>query len=160
MTCKVCGEEIPRGKRYKSKTLTSYTFCSEECYNKYVGESFGDVESLNRLKALLETIYPIPNWSYLMKQIKHYCSEYNLNYTSMYLIIDYALTCEHHAPNSDYGLGQFIPKYIQGTVELYKQIERNRKYAEEHPDLLTPEVIRVKPHNPCTKFFTKRELGF
>lgn len=158
-TCKSCGKKFDTEERYIGEKYKNLKFCCEKCYQSYAKNSVKD-PTREALIKYLDTIYDNPDYKLLGAQIKHYKEAYNLSCLALHLIIEYAIVYEHHVVQQRYGLGQFYPRYYQGALDFYREVERNKKYAEEHPDLLTPEVIRVKPKNGTQRFFTKRELGF
>lgn len=158
-TCKGCGKKFSTETRFVGERYKQLKFCSQECYQKYVKEHTNEINRTDLLD-YLDTIYENPNFRMLAAQIKHYQEAYNISSLAMRLIIDYAIKYENHIVSQENGLGQFYPKYYQPALEFYKKIEENKKYASEHPDLLTPEIIRVKPKNSVQKFFTKAELEF
>lgn len=157
--CKGCGEKFPTETRYIGEKYKQLKFCCQECYQNYVNEHSNEIDrDWNDLIKYLDTIYENPNYRMLGAQIKYFRDECNVSSLVLRLIIEYAIKYENYIVRQEDGLGQFYPRYYQPALEFYKKIEENKKYASEHPDLLTPEVIRVKPKNSMRKFFTKAEL--
>ena len=116
MNCDICNKEYGRGKGYKGERYKNMHFCSEECYNKFLKNSH--VGDMDKLKSYIsEWSGGYLNWQFLMKQIKQFSVDYNLSYHDIYMILKYCKTYEQLDWQDSYGLGQFIPKYIQPTPD-------------------------------------------
>lgn len=151
--CKTCGVDIPRGKRYKTEKYGNLSFCSPECYDIYCKEKTKkkteNVKSpFRQLTDYIQSIYPVEyqNWEFFAKQIQSMNKEYNLSYEEIKAIIRYAMEYANHKLEPEYGLGQFIPKYIQATRTFVDSIIQNSNY--EVPE---PEVTKVKKKKNTAK---------
>lgn len=156
MICKQCGNAIPRGQKYKSSTLSSYPWCSEDCYLLYVKEhepkpkveqqqTKSGKKPITILKDYINSIYPDPsslNWLWLSKQIKSISEEYNLSYIEMGKVLKYAVEYEGVVIVDGYGLGQVFPRYIEPTMEFIKSIQKSRDMVDEIDDEVV-NVVRV-----------------
>ena len=155
MTCIVCGENIPRGKRYQGEKYNSLHFCSEACFKRYCNikskpkaiVNFKPEKGSSRrtfTDYIQEWSNDSVNWNWVMKQAKDIQEEYELDWKTMYLVCKYARVYENVEWNPQYGLGQIFPKYIQPCEEF---IERIKKAKEtELPELTTYTVKRKKPY--------------
>lgn len=153
--CCNCNKGILRGQRYKSPTLTSLYFCSEECYQKYLNKNIekkqskkkttNDTTTSSSLKFLKDYINKLwqeqVNWPFMMKQIKNVCVDYNLSHKDLYLVLKYAVEYEDYVVDIDYGLLQF-EKYIVPAMEFKTQVLQSKQQAMDMPD---EEVLYVKP---------------
>lgn len=153
--CKVCGSEIPRGKRYKGERYKNISFCSEECYKKYVNGCSEKSESYTQLTGLLNEIYINPNWPFLTSQIKNICKEYNVTYGQIRQTIKYAVEIERIDVQSEYGLYQFIPRFLEPTKDFINKIVSNNKEID-----LTDEESYVKINKKCNKRIIEKEIEF
>lgn len=138
MECCVCGASIPHGKRYKSPTLKSLKFCSEECYL----ERSKSKQWHDKLKKYLNELYNGQvNWPFMSKQIKSVMEEYEVDYKDLYHMIKYAVVYEDMVVDPQYGLQQFI-KYLQPSQQFAEEIRKNMALAEDMEDDEV-EVVRV-----------------
>ena len=148
MVCKVCGQPIPRGQRFKTKCYTSYPFCSEKCYNEFISSKKETPKSTPKdkhlviLKDYINSLWDGQvNWPWMMRQIKSMKEEYGLNSKELYLVLHYAVDYEDYAVNPSYGLGQFV-KFIDPAQRFADDIKQSKELAKDLPD---ENVIVVKP---------------
>lgn len=164
MQCKVCNKEIEYGKRYKSERFKSYYFCSQECYDKYcqdhkpqVKSTISEEKSKSYFRQLTDYIYAIApdeqNWPYVTQQIKTLCQDYELTYKDMLDILQYAVECEHVLYNTDYGLWQYFPKYIEPYRIFLTEIQRNQEIAD---NLAEDEITYILPKKQQRRYFKER----
>ena len=125
MSCKVCNKEIPRGKRYKSERYKNISFCSEQCYTKYLSIQDKKNGTKNALKDYINNLFDQPNWGVFMRQISNLEQEYNLSDNELRMVIKYAMAYEGHTINNQYGLGQF-EKYIVPALEFIQAIKDSK----------------------------------
>lgn len=144
MICCVCEKEIPRGKRFKSPMHKSKPFCSEGCYQAYL-DSAPQPSPSRELTDYIQSVWPEePNYGMLMKQAAQYLKDYDLTYTSLRGILKYAIEIENVKVEPSYGLGQFIPRYIDLYKEFIQKIKKNTWVANR----LTGEEfepIKIRP---------------
>jgi len=89
-------------------------------------------------------IYPpdTVDWMMCAMQIKKIIAEYGLTCDGIRDILIYAIDIEKHQVLSNYGLGQFIPKYILPQQKFVERLQANREIAR---DGLTDNVEVIKP---------------
>ena len=139
MVCVNCGKEIQRGGRYKGEKLKSLAFCSEQCYTAYTTSS--SPANLKRLKDYINNQWNEDvNWSATIQYIKYIKENYGLSYVDIYGILRYAIEIEEQEVNPEYGLGQFIPKYIEPYQDFIHKIQTSRRESEDMPDILPQKV--------------------
>ena len=146
--CLWCGKDIPRGQRYKSPTLSSKPWCSEDCYLAYVQEQESKPKPktktepkpkypyLKELKDYITTLYPPDtiSWEVVTKFIKDAITRYDLDCYRMRNILLFAINYCDHQVNEQYGLGQFFPRYIEPYQRFRDTILANRKAAMDLED--------------------------
>lgn len=144
--CKICGVEVPRGQRYKGARYANLTFCSPECYNIYCKDKDeGNVKHPYRLLTdYIQSIYPTEyqNWELFTRQIQSFNKEYGLSYNDVRAILRYAVEYEDYHVEPEYGLGQFIPKYIDATRKFIQSIKANNEF--EVPEVEVNKVRKQK----------------
>ena len=164
MICKQCGNTILRGQKYKSPTLSSYPWCSEDCYLLYVKEhepkpkveqqqTKSGKKPITILKDYINSIYPDPlsiNWLWMQKQIKSISEKYNLSYIEMGKVLKYAVEYEGVVIDGNYGLGQVFPRYIEPTMEFIKSIQKSREMVDEIDENEHVNVVRVSKNKKKT----------
>ena len=69
-------------------------------------------------------------------------------------IIRYAVEYDGAIIDPEYGLGQFIPKYIEPTTNFVESIQSNWKQAKDLPE---DEVIVGKPVKQSSNVWIKLE---
>ena len=117
MKCKVCNQDIEKGKRYKTEQYISYYFCSQDCYEKFLSQRNQPKSKINfkpdkgsqrrRFTDYLQdwTDDKI-NWPMAMKQAKDIQEEYELSWHDMLMVLKYAREYDNYVWHLNYGLYQ------------------------------------------------------
>ena len=95
------------------------------------------------------------NWPLLTAQLKNIMEDYELTHKEVYYILKYCRDYERVPVNTDYGLYQFIPKYIMAVDEFRDKLAEAREKADEIGTILP---IKVKKYRPQRKI--KDDLTF
>lgn len=95
------------------------------------------------------------NWPLLTAQLKNIMEDYELTHKEVYYILKYCRDYERVSVNTDYGLYQFIPKYIMAVEEFRAKLAEAREKADEIGEILP---IKVKKYRPQRKI--KDDLTF
>lgn len=91
------------------------------------------------------------NWPLLTAQLKNIMEDYELTHKEVYYILKYCRDYEQVPVNTDYGLYQFIPKYIMAVEEFRVKLAEAREKADEIGKILP---IKVKKYRPQHKLKT------
>ena len=172
VTCKYCKEKIEKENAYKPIDISKSYFCNEEHYKLYSEEKLSkkshctqknsklndkekqEYKNLTDYIQLLHSPYDV-NWNLWTSQIKNACKEYSLTYKDIRGIITYAKKYDmNFVFDSEYGLGQFIPKYIQPFFDFRELTERNAKIAETFE---IPEPIKIKRTQQRKRYIPRGE---
>lgn len=172
VTCKYCKEKIEKENAYKPIDVSRSYFCNEEHYKLYSEEKLTkksycthkvskldekekqEYRNLTDCIQLLHSPYDV-NWNLWTSQIKNACKDYNLTYKDIRGIIKY--TNKYVAGfvfDSEYGLGQFIPKYIQPYFEFKEQIDEILQMAETFE---IQEPVKVKRTQQRKRYIPRGE---
>lgn len=95
------------------------------------------------------------NWPLLTAQLKNIMEDYELTHKEVYYILKYCRDYEQVLVNLDYGLYQFIPKYIMAVDEFRDKLAEAKEKADEIGTILP---IKVKKYRPQRKI--KDDLTF
>lgn len=149
MPCVICGKEIARGQKYKTEQYKTKSFCSEECYQQFLAEKQINKKELypgyDKLRDCIRDLWggsEYVNWPQMVKSIKILVEKQHMNCDGIRKIMQYAVEYEGHIVDVNYGIGQFIPKYIAPYESFRKAIQANREEAENMGDV---ESIYIPP---------------
>lgn len=140
--CYICGTEIPRGCRYKGDRYKSISVCSEVCYNELVAQkqSTPKAEPFPGYNKLFDYIKlqwggnENVNWMLTSKQVKFFIKEYGMTCKEIKMVLKYAIEIEGKPVDIDYGVEQYIPRYVEPCMKFVEQIERAKELAEDMED--------------------------
>ena len=162
MKCRVCGQEIRKGDRFKGVDFVSIPFCSESCYNEYhidhkpVSRERKTKEATERLKLTdflcelyLDNGVETP-FGWFGKQIEKFEKDHDCTDRDIKLTIRYAIEYEGYELCTDYGIRQFERFY-----PLYKQFNEAVKRSKE-----VAETMQDDPVVPVTPNSGERYIGF
>ena len=141
-TCIVCQSPIPRGQRFKSPRYKNLSFCSEACYDKLVAqkESTPKAEPFPGYNKLFDYIKlqwggnENVNWMLTSKQVKFFIKEYGMTCKEIKMVLKYAIEIEGKPVDIDYGVEQFIPRYVEPCMKFVEQIEKAKELAGDMKD--------------------------
>ena len=136
--CYICGTEIPRGQRYKSPRYKNITVCSEACYNELIAqkESTPKAEPFPGYNKLFDYIKlqwggnENVNWMLTSKQVKFFIKEYGMDCKEIKIVLKYAIEIEGKPVDIDYGIEQFIPRYVEPCRRYIEQLSKAKELAE------------------------------
>lgn len=78
-----------------------------------------------KLTDYIQEIWPVePNWEWVGKQIEALCKETGLTYDDMRVVLRYCIEFEGLQVDEAYGLGQFIPRYVQDAFNFREDIKK------------------------------------
>lgn len=140
--CYICGTEIPRGKKYNNPRFKNISVCSEACYNELVAQkqSTPKAEPFPGYNKLFDYIKlqwggnENVNWMLTSKQVKFYIKEYDMTCKEIKMVLKYAIEIEGKPVDIDYGVEQYIPRYIEPCMKFVEQIERSKELAQSMED--------------------------
>ena len=140
--CYICGTEIPRGQRYKSPRYKNITVCSEACYNELIAqkESTPKAEPFPEYNKLFDYIKlqwggnENVNWMLTSKQVKFFIKEYGMDCKEIKIVLKYAIEIEGKPVDIDYGIEQFIPRFIEPCRKFIEQLKKAKELAEDMED--------------------------
>lgn len=95
------------------------------------------------------------NWKLLTAQLKNIMKEYDLTHKDVYYILKYCKDYEQVVIDSDYGLYQLFPKYIDATQMFRAKLTEAKEKANGIGTILP---IKVKKYQPQRKI--KDDLTF
>ena len=141
-TCRICGKELKRGEKYKSPRYKNISVCSEACYNELIAqkESTPKAEPFPGYNKLFDYIKlqwggnENVNWMLTSKQVKFFIKEYGMTCKEIRMVLKYAIEIEGKPVDIDYGIEQYIPKFIEPCMKFVEQIERAKELAEDMKD--------------------------
>ena len=140
--CYICGTEIPRGRKYKGDRYKSIPVCSETCYNALLeqkanatkGELYpGYNKRTDNIKLQWSGTENV-NWMLTHKQIKHLVEKQGMTCNEIRMVLKYAIEIEGQSVDVEYGIGQFLPKFIEPCMKFIEQINRAKELAEDMKD--------------------------
>lgn len=140
--CYICKAEIPRGQRYKGDHYKNIPICSEACYNELIDmkTNIERAEPFPNYNKLLDYIKlqwggnENVNWMLTAKQIKHLVNKQDMTCNDIRMVLKYAIEIEGECVDVEYGISQFIPKYVEPCMQFVEQIERAKELAEDMED--------------------------
>lgn len=140
--CYICGAEIPRGRKYKGDHYKNISVCSEACYNTLLERKANASKSepypnYNKLTDYIKTQWggsENVNWMLTHKQIKHLVEKQSMSCNEIRMVLKYAIEIEGQCVDLEYGISQFIPKFIEPCMQFVEQIERAKELAEDMED--------------------------
>lgn len=140
--CYICGAEIPRGQRFKSPRYKSIPVCSEACYNTLLEQKTNATKAepypgYNELTDYIKTQWSGSenvNWMLTYKQIKHLVEKQNMTCNEIRMVLKYAIEIEGECVDLEYGIGQFIPKFVEPCMKFVEQIKKAKEMAEDMED--------------------------
>ena len=141
-TCRICGKELKRGEKYKNPRYKNITVCSEDCYNELVTqkESKAKAEPYPGYNKLFDYIKlqwggsENVNWMVTSKQVTSLVKKHGMTCKEIRMVLKYAIEIEDESVNIEYGIGQFIPKFIEPCMKFVEQIEKAKELAEGMED--------------------------
>lgn len=84
------------------------------------------------------------NWKLLTAQLKNIMKEYDLTHKDVYYILKYCKDYEQVAIDSDYGLYQLFPKYIDATQTFRAKLTEAKEKAEKIGTILPIKVKKYR----------------
>lgn len=140
--CYICGAEIPRGQRYKSPRYKSIPVCSEACYNALLEQKANTVKAepypgYNKLTDYIKVQWSGSenvNWMLTYKQIKHLVEKQSMTCNEIRMVLKYAIEIEGECVDLEYGIGQFIPKFVEPCKKFIEQLKKAKEMAEDMED--------------------------
>lgn len=177
MKCIVCNKSIPKGQRFVGNRYKDKKFCCENCYNQFcqqkdMAKEKAKIETAKRQQLLkeknkspwrkmtdyIDSLYPpnAINWPAFTKQIKSFMEEYDLTSDEIRLTIRYAVEFEGVVVNPEWGIGQFIPAYIEPTKRFREKLHSNQEEAKNITNESAP-VIYIKKKSTQRKYYGKVE---
>lgn len=140
--CYICGAEIPRGKKYKGDRYKSIPVCSEACYNTLLEQKANKTKAesypnYSKLTDYIKTQWggsENVNWMLTHKQIKHLVEKQSMSCNEIRMVLKYAIEIEGECVDLEYGIGQFLPKFVEPCMKFVEQIERAKELAEDMKD--------------------------
>ena len=137
-TCRICGKELKRGEKYKSPRYKNITVCSEACYDELVAqkESTPKAEPFPGYNKLFDYIKlqwggnENVNWMLTSKQVKFFIKEYGMDCKEIKIVLKYAIEIEGKPVDIDYGIEQFIPRYVEPCRRYIEQLSKAKELAE------------------------------
>lgn len=156
--CAICNCEIPRGQKYKGVRYKNISVCSEACYNALIEQKENAKKAepypdYNSLMSYISNHWFNPNWVLTAKAIKSLVEKQGLTCKKIRGILRYAIEIEGEPVNQCYGLGQFIPKYIEPYEAFIAQIKANMESAKDMKD----EIVVVRKPVKQQKFRKEEE---
>lgn len=140
--CYICGAEIPRGKKYKGDRYKSIPVCSEACYNTLLEQKANKTKAesypnYSKLTDYIKTQWggsENVNWMLTHKQIKHLVEKQSMSCNEIRMVLKYAIEIEGECVDLEYGIGQFLPKFVEPCMKFVEQINRAKELAEDMED--------------------------
>lgn len=140
--CYICGVEIKRGCRYKGDRYKSIYVCSEDCYNILLEQKANanraePYPNYNKLTDYIKTQWggsENVNWMMTHKQIKYLVEKQAMSCNEIRMVLKYAIEIEGQCVDVEYGINQFIPKFIEPCMKFVEQINRAKELAEDMED--------------------------
>lgn len=140
--CYICGTEIPRGAKYNNPRYKNISVCSEACYDELVAqkESTPKAEPFPGYNKLFDYIKlqwggnENVNWMLTSKQVKFYIKEYGMTCKEIKMVLKYAIEIEGKPVDIDYGIEQYIPRFIEPCRKFVEQLDRAKELAEDMED--------------------------
>lgn len=140
--CYICGAEIPRGKKYKGDRYKSIPVCSEACYNTLLEQKANKTKAesypnYSKLTDYIKTQWggsENVNWMLTHKQIKHLVEKQSMSCNEIRMVLKYAIEIEDECVDLEYGIGQFLPKFVEPCMKFVEQINRAKELAEDMED--------------------------
>ena len=137
-TCRICGKELKRGEKYKSPRYKNISVCSEACYDELVTqkESTPKAEPFPGYNKLFDYIKlqwggnENVNWMLTSKQVKFFIKEYGMDCKEIKIVLKYAIEIEGKPVDIDYGIEQFIPRYVEPCRRYIEQLSKAKELAE------------------------------
>ena len=140
--CYICGTEIPRGRRYKGDRYKSIPVCSEDCYNTLLEQKANATKAepypnYNKLTDYIKVQWggsENVNWMLTHKQIKYLVEKQAMTCNEIRMVLKYAIEIEGRSVDVEYGIGQFIPKFIEPCRKFVEQLKKAKELAENMED--------------------------
>ena len=140
--CYICQTEIPRGQRYKSPRYKSIPVCSEACYNTLLEQKANATKAepypnYNKLTDYIKAKWggsENVNWMLTHKQIKYLVEKQGMSCNEIRMVLKYAIEIEGRSVDVEYGIGQFIPAFIESYRKFVEQLKRAKEMAEDMED--------------------------
>lgn len=141
-TCRICGKELKRGEKYNNPRYKNITVCSESCYNELIAqkESKAKAEPYPGYNKLFDYIKlqwggsENVNWMLTSKQVTSLVKKHGMTCKEIKMVLKYAIEIEGEPVDIEYGIGQFIPKFIEPCMKFVEQIEKAKELAEDMED--------------------------
>lgn len=141
MQCRVCGQEIARGERFKSPIFISIPFCSETCANAYVELHPDRVKKYEKEKTdrdkltdLLANLYLDdgyePDYGLLGTQIMRFKQNHECTEKDIGQLIRYVLDLEGQRFNGMFGLAQF-DRFYDKFMSFKDELAHSKAVASE-----------------------------
>lgn len=154
-TCRICGKELNRGQRYKGDRYKSIPVCSKDCYDALLEQKANATkaepyEGYNKLTDYIKLQWggnENVNWMMTHKQIKHLVEKQSMTCNEIRMVLKYAIEIEGECVDLEYGIGQFIPKFIEPCMKFVEQIKRAKELSENMED----EEVVVRKINKQVK---------
>ena len=135
--CYICGAEIPRGKKYKGDRYKSIPVCSEACYNTLLEQKANTTKAesypnYSKLTDYIKTQWggsENVNWMLTHKQIKHLVEKQSMSCNEIRMVLKYAIEIEGECVDLEYGIGQFIPKFVEPCMKFVEQLKKAKELA-------------------------------
>lgn len=159
--CYICGVEIKRGCRYKGDRYKSIPVCSEACYNMLLEQKANATKAepypnYNKLTDYIKAKWDGSenvNWMMTHKQIKHLVEKQSMSCNEIRMVLKYAIEIEGQSVDVEYGIGQFLPKFIEPCREFIEQLKKAKELAEDMED----EEVVVRKINKKMKKVKEEE---
>lgn len=140
--CYICQVEIPRGCRYKGDRYKSIPVCSEACYNTLLEQKANATKAepypnYNKLTDYIKLQWggnENVNWMLTSKQVKFFIKKYDMTCKEIKIVLKYAIEIEGKPVDIDYGIEQYIPRFIEPCRKFIEQLDRAKELAEDMED--------------------------
>lgn len=159
--CYICSVEIKRGCRYKGDRYKSIPVCSEACYNALLEQKANATKAepypnYNKLTDYIKLQWggsENVNWMLTHKQIKYLVEKQSISCNEIRMVLKYAIEIEGRSVDVEYGIGQFIPKFIEPCRKFVEQLKKAKELAEDMED----EEVVVRKVNKQVKKVKEEE---
>lgn len=112
-----------------------------------------------KLTDYIQDKWPVePNWQWISRQIEDLCQENVLTYNDMRLVLKYCVDIKGLEVDGQYGLQQFIPKYVEEAIAFMDDLE-NIKSNISSIDF-EDEFVHVPVGRVITHRALKEDVGF